>query len=447
MFRFDVHLSYASPLSPLLSQTRGQLAERRVHAAASLQVFCASAKVIVHRDEHVLPILLGLVVHRHHAPLNQDWRRRTRAPNHHHDDCDQERAVGAPEHAPYDIHMRRVKPGVGFLLWVWLVGVSMADAQTIPRRPAAGVTVSGSIVTPDKTPLQGGAVLMNPIAGDTLASHPADDVRFLPDGSFSFRNVAPGTYQIRARGQTTSGAATLFGSYRVHVSDRDVTGLRLLLRPGAIVTGTVEVQSGEGERPDLGRVRVRAPLVDGSSFADALTGVVPGDGRFRLAGVMEGEHYLGLDGLPEPWVLKQAYWRGTDLADTPFTTTSGEIIQGVRMVVSTRTNEIRGMVRDAAGGPVADAIVVISPASYKTWRAGSPRFVITRSGDDGQYRHRGLPAGEYRVTAARNLSEARVRASGARELPGVAVRLGDADTRLVDLEVLSEATPRWPAAR
>ena len=339
--------------------------------------------------------------------------------------------------------MRRVKPGVGFLLSVWLVGVSMADAPTISRAPAPGVTVSGSIVTPDKTSLQSGAVLMNPIVGDTLASHPADDVRFLPDGSFSFQNVAPGTYQIRARGQTTSGAATLFGSYRVHVIDRDVTGLRVVLRPGAIVTGTVEVQSGEGGRPDLGRVRVRAPLVDGSSFADALTGVVLGGGRFRLAGVMEGEHYLRLDGLPEPWVLKQAFWRGVDVADMPFTATSGETIQGVRMVVSTQTNEIRGIVRDAAGGPVADATVVISPASYKRWLAGSPRFVIVRSGPDGAYGHRGLAPGEYRVGAAQNLSEADVRASRARGLSGVVVRLGDAETRVVDLEL----TLVLPAAR
>ncbi len=342
--------------------------------------------------------------------------------------------------------MRRAKPRWGFLLGIWLVGISSsATPQSTSQAPAAGVTVSGFLVTPDKTTLQSGAVLMNPIVGDSLASHPPDDVRFLPDGSFSFQNVSPGTYQIRARGQTTGGGATLFANFRVHVGNRDVTGLQLVLRRGAVVTGTVEVNSDD--RPDFNRIRVRAPFVDGTSFGDALTGVVQSGGRFRLDGVMEGEHYIRLDGLPEPWVLKEAHWRGTDLADMPFMATSGGTIGGVRLVVSTQANEIRGIVRDHAGQPVPYATVVISPASYKTWRGGSPRFVITRSGDDGSYRHRGLPAGEYRVIAARNLNEADVRAARARALPGVSVRFGDADTRVLNLEVRSGATPQLPAAR
>ena len=129
------------------------------------------------------------------------------------------------------------------------------------------------------------------------------------------------------------------------------------------MSGTVEVRAGDDGRPDFSRARVRAPFVDGTSFGDALTGVVQRDGRFRLDGVMEGEHYLRLDGLPEPWVLKAAHWRGADLAVMPFMATSGEMIQGVRLVVSAQANEIRGVVRDPAGQPVEQAIVVISPAA------------------------------------------------------------------------------------
>ena len=330
---------------------------------------------------------------------------------------------------------------------IWLAGVLTSAEQGVPPQATRGVTVSGMVVTAGDLSLQSGAVLMNPVAGDTLASHPADDVQFLPDGSFHFRNVTPGTYQIRARAQAVGGPP-LFAGYRVLVRDRDITDVRLILRPGGTVTGTVEVETTDAKSgtPALATLRVRAPFIDGSSFADALTGVVQKDGRFRLVGVMEGEHFLTVEGLSSPWVLQQALWQGTDLTDVPFPTVSGETIRGVRITLGRRANEIRGTVRDRAGQPAADATVVLSPTSYRTWLGGSRRFVILRTDAGGRYHHRGLPEGDYRLLASRDLREADVRASGARDLPGVHVRLERGNSREIDL-VLASGPGVVPAAR
>ena len=342
--------------------------------------------------------------------------------------------------------MRPARRGAGVLPGIWLAGLMTAAGQSVPPAPRA-VTVSGLVATSDHAPLQSGAVLMNPLVGDTLASHPADDGRFLPDGSFSFRNVAPGEYQIRARAQT-GGGPPLFAGYRIHVRDRDITDLRLLLRPGATVTGTVEVDAADlGQRaPSFATLRVRAPFVDGSSFADALTGVVQKDGQFRLVGVMEGEHYLTLEGLPGPWALQHVHRQGIDLTDVPFAAASGETIRDVRVTISARATEIRGTVRDAAGQPAGDATVVISPASYRTWLGGSRRFVITRSDAGGRYQHRGLPAGDYRLLASRELRDVDVRASRAKDLPGAHVSLNAGERRDIDL-VLAPGPVLIPAAR
>ena len=246
--------------------------------------------------------------------------------------------------------MRPAWPRAVIVFWVWLAAVATTAVPVSPGSRVAGFTVSGTVVAPHEDVLQSGAVLMNPAAGDALASQPPDEVSFLPDGSFSFRNVAPGLYQIRARAQTASGAAPLFAGYRVQVRDRDVAGLRLSLRPGGTMTGVVAVEAPPaGVRvPPFDRLRVRAPFRDGSSFGDALTGRVQRDGQFRLAGLMEGEHVVALDGLPEPWILKRALWRGVDVTNTPFTVASGEMVSGVRIEIGARAKELRpGTARQA----------------------------------------------------------------------------------------------------
>src|SRR5688500_5494973 len=318
MRRLDVHFSHARALGPALAMSGGHLAHRRIHPAFRFQFLHESTVMVVDGDQHVLPVLFGLVVHRHHALVHRDRRRRIRTAGGHQRRRKEERLVDASQHAPYDIHMRPARRWTGVLPGIWLAGLMTTAGQGIPPASPPGVTVSGLVATSDHAPLQSGAVLMNPVVGDTLASHPADDGRFLPDGSFSFRNVLPGEYQIRARAQT-GGGPPLFAGYRIHVRDRDITDVRLLLRPGATVTGTVEVDAADsGARaPSFASLRVRAPFVDGSSFADALTGVVQKDGRFRLVGVMEGEHYFTLEGLTGPWVLQHVHWRGTDLTDAP----------------------------------------------------------------------------------------------------------------------------------
>jgi hypothetical protein len=338
--------------------------------------------------------------------------------------------------------MRPTRRARRLLWWAGLVEVLLL-APPLTGAGFQGVTISGHLVAPDDRPLQSGAVVMRPATGETLASHPVDDVQLLPDGAFTFRHVRPGSYQIRARAQTAPNAVTLFGGYRVDVGSRDVTGIHLVLRPGAIVTGAIEVEPGGPGAPDLSSARVRAPFVDGSRFADALTGSIHRDGTFRLAGVMEGDHFVAIDGLPDPWVVTHASWRGADLADLPFTAESGGTVDGVRIVVSTRATEIRGSVRDAAGEPAPNATVFIAPPAFTRWLGGSRRFVRLITDASGAYRHRGLPPGEYRVQAfPEPLLLPPAGASG-----GTPVRFDAAETREVDVRLGGAAALASAAAR
>ena len=101
--------------------------------------------------------------------------------------------------------------------------------------------VSGVLQAPDTRPLVSGAVVLIPRDGMTLHRSASEDVEIRPDGRFIFRNVPPGSYQLRARAATDPSQVLLFGSFAVQVeADRDVPELIVTMAAGAVVDGKVE---------------------------------------------------------------------------------------------------------------------------------------------------------------------------------------------------------------
>lgn len=262
--------------------------------------------------------------------------------------------------------------------------------------------VAGIIRTPDARQLISGAVIMRPLAEEALAVVPTQDVMILPDGTFAFRNVPPGEYQIRARGEVDDETPSLFATFRVRVEGHDIGNVEMMLVPGARLEGQVLVEATKTPKSPqvLAGVRVRAPFVDGSAFGDALTGVVGADGSYAIRGVMTGSHMVTLEGLSWPWVLKSVTWRGQDITDTGIVAESRETYSDVRLTITDAASEIAGLVRDSTGAAVADATVLVIPASPQFWTRTSRRFRLLHSDASGRYAVRGLPPGEYRAVAS-----------------------------------------------
>jgi hypothetical protein len=328
--------------------------------------------------------------------------------------------------------------------------LSHGDAQPIsvvaggeaPRvefriRIARPARVSGTIASLDRRPLRSGSVVMIPRDGPATASIPAADVDLLPDGRFSIRNVPPGDYQLRVRAEVDPAQAMWFASFAITVEGRDVDDIRMILSPGALVQGVLEWdpptggksaasdrtagnypetavgsrtpaggQQPAGERP---AIRVRAPLADGTTFGDSLTGVVEADGTFRIRGVAAGLHYFDVEGVPAPWTVTGVFLRGRSVLDQPVEIREGEQFGGLRIVVSQSSAELRGTVRHAGGAPARDALVVTSSAPPLTPSPVNPRFRTTRTDREGRFRIERLPPGDYRVTAVVGLDELVVR--------------------------------------
>lgn len=309
-------------------------------------------------------------------------------------------------------------------------------------RPAR---ISGTIATPERRPLLSGAFLLTSRDGLATEPFPAGDVEFFPDGRFALRNVPPGRYQLRARAELDPRQPMWFSSYNLTVEGRDLDDLSLILVPGAAARGRVEWTKGAAAPPVTAMLRVRAPLADGTSFGDTLTGVVAADGTFHIRGIMPGSHFFAVEGMQEPWAVASIQAGGSDVLDRPTAMQEGERYDNLRITLSADTAALHGTVRRATGEAAGDALVVTVAAPPALASPASPRFRSTRADRAGRFRLAGLPPGDYRIAAVAGMDELM-----GRRLDGLS-RLGAAGTpvtlpatgeRTIDLQALTvEALP------
>jgi len=261
--------------------------------------------------------------------------------------------------------------------------------------------ISGTLVPYNARQLINGAIIMSPLEGEGVPMVAPEDPQLFPDGRFVFNGVAPGRYQILARGQTDPDAAALFAVYSIEVLGDDVDGISMTLRPGAILDGVVVVDSPRGSKPpDLTEMRVRAPLVDGNTFGDSLTGGVQANGSYVLRGIMKGDHQIVVDGLMPPWVLKTVLYRGSDITDLQLPIEGNEQLHDVRIVITDVAAVVSGVVENARRKPVANTGVLVCPKVPVFWVRTSRRMRVAFTDQQGRWSVAGLPPGEYFAVAA-----------------------------------------------
>jgi hypothetical protein len=312
-------------------------------------------------------------------------------------------------------------------------------------RPAR---VSGRLNTPERKPLISAAVVM--AHTDAAMSMPAEQASILPNGTFMFQSVPPGRYEIRARGESVPGGVAHFASFRLLVEGHDVRDITMELLPGATISGQVTFESATGKHAAFTGLRVRAPLVDGRSFADALTGAVLPDGTYAIRGVMPGSHLLTVEGLQYPWVVKNVTSRGQDVSDAGLEADARQRFENVRIVITDAATDVSGSVRDARGRPVADAIVLVIPLSQQFWQRSSRRFGLLHTDPDGRFRIRGLPEGEYRAVASLDVDESdafRVPVLDRLSEAGTPLSLKPLEQRVLDLFLTPPAGVRRATSR
>ena len=99
------------------------------------------------------------------------------------------------------------------------------------------------------------------------------------------------------------------------------------------------------------------------------------------------------------WTLSSVLVDGRDVLDFPLDVAPHENIKDALVTLTNRTQDLSGRIQDAMGRPTADFTIVVFPTDTRYWLPRSRRIVSTRPGTDGSFIVRGLPGGDYRLTA------------------------------------------------
>ena len=285
-----------------------------------------------------------------------------------------------------------------------MVGLSAeAVGVDFALRLVPTASVRGTIFGTDGMSAAGAQVMMMPSEG-ALFRGAMLGARVQGDGTFEVRDVPPGQYVLRAmtrggRGGGIGGTPN-FTSQAVAVDGFDISGVTLILGPGTTVSGSVVFESTRQQTPDSASgVRVSAPTLDPSPFGGNASARVESDGSFEMRNLSDGRRRITSRGAPDGWILKSVYLDGQDVIDTPLDFGGVRRVDGVRLVFTDQVSELSGVVHDGQGGALTEFTVIAFPANEQLWQPQSRYIKASRPDQNARYRIRGLPPGEYLITA------------------------------------------------
>jgi protocatechuate 3,4-dioxygenase beta subunit len=203
---------------------------------------------------------------------------------------------------------------------------------------------------------------------------------------------------------------TFWATLPVSVTEANVSGLSVSLRPGYRVTGRVEFE-GTRDRPtpeQIQRMAVALTPVDSRPSGVVTPGRISPDGQFRTLGFPPGRYVINVNpgGPGLEWTLKTATSGGRDVSDEPLEI-AGSDIDGVVLVLADRTTQLSGTVRNPQGQGDTQADVIVFPADHQRWKqygVTGRRARSARATKTGAYSIQGLPAGDYYVVAVDSTS-------------------------------------------
>src|SRR5262249_37270482 len=238
-------------------------------------------------------------------------------------------------------------------------------------------------------------------------------------GSFTLLGVAPGQYQLIAANRPAAGARGLgggraagpaaaapmaWGNTAVGVSNADVQGIALALRPGLEVRGRM-VFDGTSAPLTPEQLRQRMMRVQpvggrGAAAGAAGTGTINPDGTFAITGALPGRYAIITPDWPAgKWRVKSLSADGRDVSDVPIELSSTDLANVV-VTFTERPAQGSGIVHTPRAGADPNAFVVMFPADSRAWGWPTSLHLATaRTTSTGAFTISSLAPGDYIVAA------------------------------------------------
>lgn len=299
----------------------------------------------------------------------------------------------APTYFPATVNAsetRLVEVGVG-------QRVTNPDILLIPGRPA---NISGLTFDSGGRPLAGRTVgltqrFLRETAGGGGSS--AGSAPVGADGSFTFRNVTPGEYQlIITTGDLRAGEGET-ARLNVVIDGTDLDNVRLTTTAGWSVSGRVVTE--DGLEPTFARdaMRVGATTLLQVSIVGVGAGEVKDDWTFSVRTIIGAARLWA--NVPDGWMVKAIRREDRDITSTLLELRSGESLSDVEVIVTNRITTVTGQLADDRGQPLPNGTVVIFSEDTERWGETSAFVRAARPDQDGRYEIKGLPAGDYLAVA------------------------------------------------
>jgi hypothetical protein len=257
--------------------------------------------------------------------------------------------------------------------------------------------VTGTAVDSSGKPLSGAFVMIIATSGFSASSFGGSQVR--PDGSFTVSNVSPGDYTIRATGPMMSGANELVEA-KVTVAGEDVDGLRLTGVKASTATGRVILPPSTGTPPSIAGLQLSAFPAAPEILSPSSTARINDDGTFELK-IQPGKQLIRMNPIG-PYAnvrIKAVRLNGADVIDSGIDVRPNEDLNGLEVELTNQMSDLSGYVSNARGDNARDYSVVVFSRDRERWGFASRFLGGGRPDQEGKYRVRDLPAGDYYAIA------------------------------------------------
>ena len=206
-----------------------------------------------------------------------------------------------------------------------------------------------------------------------------------PDGSFEFRDVAPGTYRIDYVAASSNGVRAT--QQTVEVRDRDVLNVAIELPKELTVRGRIILEEGVQKQDRSPQVRLTDPF---ELISPTFSAEVRAENEFVFTNVAPGKYALSA-GCPPSSFVKSVRYGSVDVTGGLLHITAGR--DEIEVVCGSKSAQLTGRV-DADES--ATAYVVMAPVTSRPDGSG---LRLTIAATNGQFTFRGVPPGTYRVFA------------------------------------------------
>jgi hypothetical protein len=264
--------------------------------------------------------------------------------------------------------------------------------------------VSGTAFNSQGAPLAGENVNLSfEIRGENfMMMSGGQSTKVNPDGTFTFRNIAPAEYHLNLRTTATADRPLEAANVIVSLVGGDVEGVNIATSAAGSVTGRVTVDGGVAFPNPLTRLAVRALPVERDTAINSL-GSVPDNGRLKEDGTFELKQVIGLNrltvgALPDGWAIRAIDHNGRDLTTQPLDT-QGTALDGVAISLTNRFPVLTGSLRDEKGNGSSTGTVIIFPEDASLWVEDLRTVRTARVDQSGQFAIKAIRPGEYLAVA------------------------------------------------